>query len=66
MEVYLAALLSGLAGVAISTGYHRRNEVRRTKMEVLRELLGNRYFVTGERFTVALNQVFLFFMTLNR
>jgi len=59
--ILIAALLSGLLGVGISTWYHQRNEIRRTKLQVLQQLLGNRNDLKGQPFTEALNEVFVVF-----
>ncbi len=61
MFILIAALLSGLLGVGISTWYHQRNEIRRTKLQVLQQLLGNRNDLKGQAFTEALNEVFVVF-----
>ena len=56
-----SSLLSGLLGVIISNIYHKRNEVRRAKLQTLKSLLGNRYDITGDAFTEALNELFVVF-----
>jgi len=61
MVILISSLLSGLLGVGISTWYHQRNEIRRTKLQVLQQLLGNRHDIMGQLFTEALNQVFVIF-----
>ena len=61
MIVLISSLLSGLLSVGISTWYHHRNEIRRTKLHVLQQLLGNRHDIQGQLFTEALNQVFVVF-----
>lgn len=61
MFILISALLSGLLGVGISTWYHQRNEIRRTKLQVLQQLLGNRNDLKGQAFTEALNEVFVVF-----
>jgi len=61
MEILISALLSGLLSVGISTWYHQRNEIRQAKLRVLQQLLGNRHDIQGEKFTEALNQVFVIF-----
>ena len=61
MVILISSLLSGLLGVGISTWYHQRNEIRRTKLQVLQQLLGNRHDIQGQLFTEALNQVFVIF-----
>jgi len=61
IPILIAALLSGLVGVGVSTWYHQRNEIRRAKLQVLQQLLGNRNDIRGQKFTEALNQVFIIF-----
>jgi len=61
MVVLISSLLSGLLGVGISTWYHQRNEIRRTKLQILQQLLGNRHDIRGQLFTEALNQIFIIF-----
>ena len=59
--VVISSLLSGSVGVGISIWYYRQNENKRTKIQVLQQLLGNRYNLKGEKFTEAINQVFIVF-----
>lgn len=61
IAILISALLSGLIGVVISIWYHQRNEIRRAKLRVLQQLLGNRHDIRGQLFTEALNQVFVIF-----
>jgi hypothetical protein len=61
LSILVSALLSGLLGVLISNWYHNRNEIKRAKLKVLQQLLGNRYNVKREGFTEAINQVFVVF-----
>ena len=65
-SIMLASIFSGLLGVGISTWYHARNEKRKIKILVLEQLLGNRYDLLGERFTEALNKIFITFYDLTR
>jgi len=57
----VASLLSGIAGVAISTWYYRRHERRRAKMDTLTRLLGFRFDIMGPDFSRALNEIFAVF-----
>jgi len=64
----LAALLSGLIGVVISTWHYRRFERRRLKLDTFRRLLAYRHAVvpassstTQEHFFSTLNEVFVVF-----
>lgn len=61
MVVLTSALLSGLIGVGITTWYHQRNEIKRTKLGVLQQLLGNRHNLKSQPFLEALNTVFVVF-----
>jgi hypothetical protein len=64
-----SGLLSGLLGVVISNRYFQRNEIRRAKLLVLQQLLGKRHCLLPDvtdrgieqKFTEALNQVFVVF-----
>lgn len=56
-----AAVISGVAGVVISTMYYRRYEKHKVKMETAKRFIGNRYDLRGEEFTRALNEVFIIF-----
>ena len=59
--ILISAIFSGLLSVGINIWYHQWNEIRRTKFQVLQQLLGNRNDVTCEKFTEALNKVFVIF-----
>lgn len=59
--ILISALVSGLIGVVISIWYYKRNEIRRTKFQVLKQLLGNRNHIEGQSFTEALNIVSVVF-----
>jgi hypothetical protein len=61
IPILISALLSGLIGVGISTWYHQRNEIKRIKLHVLQQLLGNRNDIQGQPFAEALNQVIVVF-----
>lgn len=61
VNIMVSSIFSGLLGVAISTWYHRRNQKRTAKLQVLEQLLGNRYYLEGEKFTEALNKIFVIF-----
>lgn len=60
-SIILSSIFSGLLGVGISTFYHARNEKKKIKILVLEQLLGNRHDLRGERFTEALNKIFITF-----
>lgn len=61
LSILASALLSGLLGVLISNWYHKRNEIRRAKLMVLQQLMGNRFNVRREAFIDAINQTFVVF-----
>jgi hypothetical protein len=61
LYIVVSALLSGLLGVLISNWDHKRNEIKRMKLRVLQQLMGNRYAVNGKAFLEALNQVAVVF-----
>jgi hypothetical protein len=55
------SLLSGALAVGWSTLYIRGHEKRKTKFDTLKSFLANRYDVTGDAFTRALNEIFVVF-----
>lgn len=55
----LSSLVSGLAGVAVSTFYYRRHEQRKSKLDTLKRFMANRYDLTGDEFSRALNEIFI-------
>ena len=61
LSILASALLSGLLSVLISNRYHKRNEIRRTKLKVFQELMGNRFNVKSDAFIGVLNQAFVVF-----
>jgi hypothetical protein len=61
LSIIVSSLISGLAGVVISIIYYRNYESRQHKLQLLEKLIGNRYDLTGQTFTEALNQVFIVF-----
>ncbi|WP_221388488.1 DUF6680 family protein [Clostridium perfringens] len=61
INIIISSILSGILGVVISTYYHNRAEKRKWKLEILEQLLGNRYDIQGEKFTEAINSVFVVF-----
>ncbi|MDE3035847.1 MAG: hypothetical protein KGO52_07825 [Nitrospirota bacterium] len=61
VSILVSALVSGLLGVGISTWYHERSEIRRAKIQVLQQLLGNRNDLKGQQFSEALNKVLVIF-----
>jgi len=59
--VIISSLLSGILGVVISTFYHKKAERRREKVELVKQLFGNRYDLNGEKFSEALNSIVIVF-----
>jgi len=59
--ILIAALVSGLLSMVISVRYQQRNEIRRAKLQVLQQLLGNRNDIKGQPFTEAINQIIVVF-----
>lgn len=59
--ILISALVSGLLGIGISIWYHQRNEIKRAKLQVLQQLLGNRNDIKGQPFTEAINQIIVVF-----
>ncbi len=57
LSIAISALVSGLLGVQISNWYYKRNEVRRLKLRVLQQLMGNRYDFHCIKWVEALNQI---------
>jgi len=61
MLIIISSLLSGLIGVIVSNIHYHKNEIRRTKIQVLQQLLGNRHNLKGQNFTEALNKISVVF-----
>jgi len=59
--IVISSIASGILGVLISISYHRKSDQKRTKMDVLRNLAGNRHNSNGDDFTKALNEIFVVF-----
>jgi len=59
--VIIAALSSGLLSVLISNKNYKKSEARRLKINVLKQLYGNRHEAEGDKFTEALHQIFVVF-----
>ena len=59
--IIISSLLSGLIGVIVSNKYYHKNEIRRAKLQVLQQLLGNRHDLKGQSFTEALNKILVVF-----
>lgn len=61
LSIVVSALFSGLLGIGISNRYHKSNEVRRAKLKVFQQLMGNRFDIKSNAFIEALNQTFVVF-----
>lgn len=61
MITLISSLFAGLLATMISIWYYQRNEIRRAKLQVLQQLLGNRHDIRGQLFKEALNKVFVIF-----
>lgn len=59
--IIISSLISGIIGVLISIYYHKRAESRRMKLEVLRNFVGYRFDLRGDKFTKTLNEIFIVF-----
>lgn len=54
--ILVSSLLSGLIGVFISIQFYSRLERKRIKVDTAKRLIGNRFNLKGDAFTVALNE----------
>jgi hypothetical protein len=59
--VLLSGLLGALVSVFVNISYHHRSEIRRRKLQVLEQLVGNRNDLKGQPFSEALNHVSVVF-----
>jgi len=57
----IASLLSGLIGVVVSAWFFYKIERHKLKLDLARRLLGNRYSITGDNFSCAMNEVIAVF-----
>ena len=57
----ISSLISGLVGVAVSTWYFYKLERHKMKLDLARRLLGNRFSITGDAFSCAMNEVIAVF-----
>lgn len=57
----IASLLSGLIGAAVSMWYFYKLERHKLKLDLARRLLGNRFSITGDAFSCAMNEVIAVF-----
>ena len=61
INILISASVSGIVGVIVNIWYQQKNQIKQAKLHVLQQLLGNRYDLRGEKFTEALNQIFVTF-----
>lgn len=57
----ISSLISGLVGVVVSTCYFYRLERHKLKLDLARRLLGNRFSISGDAFSCAMNEVIAVF-----
>ena len=57
----ISSLISGLTGVAVSTWYFYKLERHKLKLDLARRLLGNRFSISGDAFSCAMNEVIAVF-----
>lgn len=57
----LSSLVSGIAGVFVSTWYFYKLERHKLKIDLARRLLGNRFSISGDAFSCAVNEVIAVF-----
>lgn len=57
----LSSLISGIVGVLVSTWYFYKLERHKLKLDLARRLLGNRFSITGDAFSCAVNEVIAVF-----
>jgi hypothetical protein len=53
----LSSLISGILGVVVSTWYFYKLERHKLKLDLARRLLGNRFSLSGDEFSRAMNEV---------
>lgn len=57
----LLALTSGLIGALVSSGVYVRREKRMFKIRTLKKFSANRNHTTGDKFSEAINEIFIVF-----
>ena len=57
----VSSLISGIIGVAISTLYFYKLERHKLKLDLARRIMGNRYSISGDAFSCAMNEVIVVF-----
>lgn len=61
ITVIVSSLFSGVIGIVISNLYHKRSVKRKQKYDLLEQMMWNRFDLTGDKFSEALNKVFIVF-----
>lgn len=59
--VLFSSVISGILGVIISNIYYKKWERRKEKVELIKQLFGNRYDLNGDKFSEALNSIIIVF-----
>ena len=57
----ISSLVSGIVGAVLSVWYFYKLERHKLKLDLARRLLGNRYSITGDAFSCAMNEVIAVF-----
>ena len=57
----VSSLVSGIVGVGVATWYFYRLERHKQKLDCARRLLGNRFSISGDAFSCAMNEVIAVF-----
>lgn len=57
----LIALTSGLIGALVSSWIYVRRDQRMFKIQTLKKFAAHRYHITGDKFSEALNEIFVVF-----
>ena len=65
MDIIISALLSGTIAVLISVWYYSKHEKYQMKLNTIKNLVGYRYDMKGEKFSKALNEIFFVFKESN-
>lgn len=61
LSILISSLFSGIICTIISIKYYHRNEIKRAKLQILQQLLGNRHDLKGQSFTEAINKILVVF-----